>query len=122
MRRSTGWRRAGPLRARARPRIAVLIVVAILAPPISAAAVPADFPNAGPADTGSAPTYLRTLGGPNHAQMYPGGIEVGPQGNIVVADTANDRVLKYSPTGGLIWAEGHHGGGVDEFQQPRDVG
>ena len=57
-----------------------------------------------------APAYVGTLGGPGHAGMYPSGMEIvptdsttqtaGTPGNVVVADTGNDRVAEYSPPGG----------------------
>ena len=53
------------------------------------------------------PAYVATLGGPGHAAMYPSGMEIVPTnsttetagiaGNVVVADTGNDRVAEYTP-------------------------
>jgi len=75
--------------------------------------------------------YAGTIGGPGHAGMYPSGMEVAPNGNIVVADTGNDQVAEYTSAGGLIWRVGSEGNGAPcganpkgfpQFQQPRDVG
>jgi DNA-binding beta-propeller fold protein YncE len=74
------------------------------------------------ADSGDVPTFLRTLGGPLHASVYPGGVEVAPDGGIVAADTGNDVVTKYHPDGTLAWRVGQSGVGVGRFQEPRDVG
>jgi sugar lactone lactonase YvrE len=79
------------------------------------------------ADTLSA-TYLRTLGGPGHAAMYPSGMEIAPNGNVIIADTGNDQVAEYTPAGVLVWRVGTEGSGPTgrstavQFQQPRDVG
>ena len=45
--------------------------------------------------------------------MYPSGMEIVPTnsttetagiaGNVVVADTGNDRVAEYTPSGTLVW-------------------
>ena len=88
----------------------------------------------------SAASYVATVGGPGHAGMYPSGAEVVPSGapnagDIVVADTGNDRVAEYTPGGNLVWQtnpsqvanEGSLAAcganpGYPQFEQPRDVG
>jgi DNA-binding beta-propeller fold protein YncE len=70
------------------------------------------------ADSGEVPTYVRTIGGPLHAEVYPSGIEVAPDGTIVLADTGNDRIEKRSAAGAVLWSVG----GLGEFSEPRDVG
>ena len=91
-------------------------------------------------------SYVATLGGPGHAAMYPSGMEIVPTdattetagiaGNVVVADTGNDRVAEYTPSGSLVWQtnpaeRGQRGQrapraaprpGFPQFEQPRDVG
>jgi sugar lactone lactonase YvrE len=73
-------------------------------------------------------TYLRTLGGPGHAAMYPSGMEIAPNGNVIIADTGNDQVAEYTPAGTQVWRVGTEGSGptgkstLVQFQQPRDVG
>jgi DNA-binding beta-propeller fold protein YncE len=71
--------------------------------------------------TGQAPGFLKTVGGPNHAALYPSGVEVAPDGTIVAADTGNDRVAKFRPDGSLVWSVGTHGEGVGQFSEPRDI-
>ena len=91
------------------------------------------------------PSYVSTLGGPGHAAIYPSGMEIVPTdsttetagvaGNVVVADTGNDRVAEYTPSGTLVWQtnpsnvanEGSSAPcgstpGFPQFEQPRDVG
>ncbi|MGZ6544643.1 MAG: NHL repeat-containing protein, partial [Actinomycetota bacterium] len=73
----------------------------------------------------STPTFLRTLGGPGHAGMYPSGVEIDPaDGSYVVADTGNDHVKKYSAAGVLLWDVGGFGTTTSplRFNDPRDVG
>jgi sugar lactone lactonase YvrE len=82
------------------------------------------------ANSGPQPTFVRTIGGPGHATMYPSGAEVdwsttdGTLGAYVVADTGNDHIKKYDSNGNLLWDVG--GSGVKtsplQFNDPRDVG
>ena len=65
---------------------------------------------------------LRTLGGPGHADLYPSGIEATANGNWVIADTGNNRVLKVTPNGDELWSIGKSGSGIGEFSEPRDIG
>ena len=67
-------------------------------------------------------TLTGTLGGPGHATIYPGGLETTPDGGVVVADTGNDRVVKFSPSGAVVWSVGAPGRGTGQFQDPRDIG
>ncbi|MGB2935287.1 MAG: hypothetical protein WBB91_08435 [Nostocoides sp.] len=80
-------------------------VVAAGAPTASAAALPA-------------PTVL---GGPGHALIYASGMEVGPDGTLVVADTGNDRIVKMSSSGSILatYAPGEDSG--DEAENARDI-
>ncbi|HYW29531.1 MAG TPA: NHL repeat-containing protein [Gaiellales bacterium] len=71
---------------------------------------------------GVAPTYLRTIGHPSHAVVYPSGLDVDSSGNIYVADTGNDQVVAYRPDGSQIWRVGTRGNkGVGRFSNPRDT-
>ena len=63
-----------------------------------------------------------TIGGPLHADMYPSGLEVAPDGTVVVADTGNNRVSRYTEDGALVWSVGTHGTGTNQFDNPRDIG
>ena len=71
-------------------------------------------------------TYASTIGGPGHAAMYASGMEIAPNGNIVIADTGNNQVAEYTPGGTPVWRVGSEGSGAGvnntQFEQPRDVG
>ncbi len=71
-------------------------------------------------------TYSSTIGGPGHATMYPSGLEITPNGNIVIADTGNNQVAEYTSGGTELWRVGSEGSGASatniQFEQPRDVG
>jgi len=93
-----------------------------------------------PVQAAVTPSYVATLGGPGHAGMYPSGLEIVPAGapnagDVVVADTGNDRIAEYTPGGSLVWQtnpsdvanEGSSSPcgsspGFPQFEQPRDVG
>jgi DNA-binding beta-propeller fold protein YncE len=105
-RRFSGRSRKGPL---TRSLVSLVVAVAFLGLSPSAA-------------NAAAPVFLRTLGGPNHAEMYPGGLEVAPGGGLVIADTANNTVEKYSAAGTQLWRVGTYGSGTNQFWNPRDVG
>jgi DNA-binding beta-propeller fold protein YncE len=78
---------------------------------------------AAPQPARAEPTFIRWIGGPNHAEMYPSGVEVDPRnGALVIADTGNNAVAKYRPDGTRVWKVGRHGTGRRRFEQPRDVG
>lgn len=61
------------------------------------------------------------LGGPGHALVYPSGMEVAPDGTLVVADTGNDSVAKFRPTGTLVWRVSAGTGEGDEAENARDI-
>jgi glucose/arabinose dehydrogenase len=65
--------------------------------------------------------FQGTIGGPGHAQMYPSGMEIAPDGAIVVADTGNHQVAKFDPGGTQLWRVGGFGSGDGRFDHPRDV-
>jgi DNA-binding beta-propeller fold protein YncE len=75
-----------------------------------------------PSALAAVPTYVETIGGPGHAEMYPSGLDVDPAGNVYVADTGNDQVAAYSPTGVQLWRVGQRGPKtLGQFIDPRDV-
>ena len=80
-------------------------VIAATAPVASAAALPT-------------PTVL---GGPGHALMYTSGMEVGPDGSIVIADTGNDSIAKFSAAGALVWRVSAGASDGDEAENARDI-
>ena len=112
-------------RARTRPgsRAGIILGVAMVTPGL-VAALPANAAGAAAAAVSAA--YSSTIGGPGHAAMYPSGMEIAPNGNVVVADTGNDQVAEYTSSGTKVWRIGSEGSaasaGKVQFQQPRDVG
>ena len=75
-----------------------------------------------PPPAASTLTYSGTIGGPAHAQMYTSGIDVDAAGNLYIADTGNDEVASFTPSGQLRWRVGTRGGiGPGDFSNPRDV-
>jgi hypothetical protein len=49
------------------------------------------------------------------------GIAVAPDGTVVVADTENHRLQRFSATGQFVELLGSHGSGPDEFDRPLGV-
>ena len=49
---------------------------------------------------------------------YPRGMAVTTQGNVLVADTNNDRIQKFSPAGVFLSVIGGKGEGQGEFREP----
>jgi DNA-binding beta-propeller fold protein YncE len=69
-----------------------------------------------------APTYVQTIGHAAHPQMAPSGLDVDPQGNVYVADTADDQVAAFNAQGTQLWRMGKRGSRANgNFSQPRDV-
>jgi DNA-binding beta-propeller fold protein YncE len=59
----------------------------------------------------------------NPTQFYgPRAIAVDAQGNVLVTDTGNKRVLKFSPTGEPLAQFGGVGSGNGQFQEPVGIG
>jgi DNA-binding beta-propeller fold protein YncE len=105
-------RRAGSPTLRAALAVAALTTAGLVASTSPAGAV----------STGTTPNFVQTIGGPLHAEVYPSGLEMASDGNLIVADTGNDAIRKYSAVDGhQIWAVGTQGTGVGQFSEPRDV-
>ncbi len=111
-----------------RSRVGMVLGAAIVIPGLIAALPVSAAPAPDPTVTAA---YSSTIGGPGHAEMYPSGMEIAPNGNLVVADTGNNQVAEYTPTGALVWRVGSEGSGAacganpatfPQFEQPRDVG
>jgi YVTN family beta-propeller protein len=117
----TSPRPRSPRNAHARPA-RLVAVSAVLASTLGA------LVGVGPASAvPTAPVYVRTIGVPGQSEMYPSGLDVDNTGNVVVADTGNDRVTFY-PAGSSTpsWSVGVRGNPVGGspptgFQNPRDV-
>jgi DNA-binding beta-propeller fold protein YncE len=73
------------------------------------------------ADTGDTPDFVKTIGGSGRAEVYPSGLETTSDG-VVLADTGNDRVVKYRNDGTVAWTHGVHGFGPTGINNPRDIG
>src|SRR5205823_5253264 len=71
------------------------------------------------------PTYAGQIGGgmAGHATAYPGGVTVGPDGTLYVADTGNDQVEAINgTTGTVMWRVGTRGlKTFGNFNNPRDI-
>jgi DNA-binding beta-propeller fold protein YncE len=80
------------------------------------------MPSGGALDSGTPPVHEATLGGPLHAEMYPSGMEIAPDGSVIVADTGNNQVAKYTAEGTQVWRIGRHGSASGQFDNPRDAG
>ena len=67
---------------------------------------------------------LRNFGirGSDQGQLrYPGGVTVDEERNILVTDTNNDRILKFTAEGQFLAAVGTNGKGPLQFDRPWDV-
>ena len=68
--------------------------------------------------------FLQVIGssGSGPGQLLgPQGLSVGPEGNIYVADTGNDRIQKFSAEGNFVIEIGGFGFDEEQFNEPRDV-
>ena len=65
------------------------------------------------------------IGGPGTAPgklNQPVDVTLDKSGNVIVADTGNNRVQKFKPDGTLIWAVGDKAGnGPGQFNRPKDA-
>ncbi len=83
-----------------------------------------DYPSSSTVPTSTVPTYVRTIGGPGHAQIYPSGLDVDPAGQLYVADTGNDQIVSFNPDGTERWRVGPRSStlkALGRFSNPRDV-
>jgi tripartite motif-containing protein 71 len=51
----------------------------------------------------------------------PEGVAIGAEGNVLVADTGNDRIVKLSPSGTVLSSWGQTGGGNGSFRGPTGI-
>jgi tripartite motif-containing protein 71 len=66
---------------------------------------------------------VEVIGGPGTGVgqfASPGGLAVGPEGNLFVADSYNHRVQRITPAG-EVWVLGRRGTGPGEFLNPQAV-
>src|ERR1051325_5708081 len=61
-------------------------------------------------------------GGHNGQVLTPYGVATDASGNVYVADTGNDRIQKFDPTGAFITTWGGTGYGAGQFRQPYGIG
>jgi tripartite motif-containing protein 71 len=62
------------------------------------------------------------IAGSGAGQLHePLGLTVDPQGDVYVADSENNRVVEYSPTGALVATIGQKGSGSGQLLEPTDV-
>ncbi len=82
------------------------------------------------AASSSGVSWVKQIGGPGRAQMYPSGVDVARRsrganraqaGRVFIADTGNDRVAAYARDGALLWRSGSRGHRDGHFSEPRDV-
>src|SRR4029077_18025708 len=67
------------------------------------------------------PTYLSSFGtyGTGKGQMNkPGDVAVDAGGNLWVADKGNNRIVKYSPSGGELLTFGTYGSAGGQLNRP----
>ena len=63
--------------------------------------------------------HLLTIAGPDHAMVYrPIDLDFGPDGEMLVLNAGDCRVLAFSPDGELIRSFGRQGEGPGEFENP----
>ena len=67
------------------------------------------------------PLYANQFGNEADGLTNPTGVAVAPNGDVWVADYANNRVLRYSSGGVLLGAYGGEGSAEGDFLHPRDV-
>ena len=67
---------------------------------------------------GSRPTQL---GGPSLGLYRPRGLGIGRDGNIYIANTGGNQIVKVAPDGTVLERFGPGTGGPDELRQPTDV-
>jgi DNA-binding beta-propeller fold protein YncE len=87
----------------------------------------ADFipASAGPAPAGAQPTganlFEGSQGKDNGQFNFPRGLAVDNDGNVFVADTNNDRLEKFSPSGVFLSVIGKRGSGPGQFLEPGGI-
>jgi hypothetical protein len=56
-----------------------------------------------------------------YAIGQPGGLQILPSGNLLIADIDNSRLMEFTPTGSLVRTVGSIGSGEMEFSEPQDL-
>ena len=77
----------------------------------------------------TSPALQYSIGGSDHAYVYPSGDEIAPSGapnagDLVVSDIGNNQVEEFNISttpATLMWRVGSYGSGVNQFNNPRDV-
>ncbi len=67
------------------------------------------------------PVYTNQFGKESYGLKSPIGVAVGANGDAWVADTSNNRIMKYSSGGTLLLARGSEGPFLGEFNGPHGV-
>lgn len=95
----------------------------VMAALMAAAVIAVGLGAPGSATAATSVTEGPSIGGPQHAEMYPSGLETAPDGqSVVIADTGNNEIARYSTTTGAeLWRVGEVGAGVGQFENPRDI-
>ena len=99
--------------SRARRRLLAAATAAVLTGGVIAATAPSASAVVLPTPT--------VLGGPGHALIYASGMEVAPDGSLIVADTGNDRILRMSTSGAILGQYGSDAGSGDDPENARDI-
>jgi DNA-binding beta-propeller fold protein YncE len=80
--------------------------------------------SSGPTEGAQTPginVFEATQGKDNGQFIFPRGLAVDNAGNIYVADTNNDRLQKFSPTGVFLSIMGKRGSGPGQFLEPGGI-
>jgi sugar lactone lactonase YvrE len=80
-------------------------------------------------NTIASPSLLYSIGGSDHAYVYPSGDDIAPSGapnagDLVVSDIGNNQVEEFNISttpATLVWRVGSYGAGMNQFNNPRDV-
>src|SRR5439155_8788654 len=96
-------------------RIAVIAMVLIAPLLLAVRPVPAR------ATTFVAPHWVKQIGQPGHATLYPWGMSHETDGTLIVGDYNNYNIKLFGPSGNLVKTFGTKGKNVDQISQPYTV-